>query len=128
MASMTLGQFAVWYRPSEIGDEGRVRNHRSTVKVLSPHDLPVPDDCTNLPTELALENGSVMLKRRRPRLLDWGPQRDDFSQLMLFQVLFHISGLQPYFSNIYHRHGGQWRNWIGSEMRLLQQKPPELKM
>ena len=88
MSSMTLGQFAVWYRLCRTGDEKRQRIHHDPVKVLSPEDLPVPADAINLPTELRLESGFVLQKLTKPRILSWGPRNDNFGQLMLFQVLF----------------------------------------
>ena len=86
-ASLTLGQFACWYRPARKWEENRQSRRQEDVPVVSPVDLPPPADFSVLPMEMELASGSVVKKTMSPMVLDWGPGDDNFGRLMLFQVL-----------------------------------------
>ena len=85
-ASLTLGQFACWYRPARKVEENRQTRQQEDVPVISPADLPPPPDFSVLPLEIKLSNGTTMKKMMSPMVLDWGPSDNDFSRVMLFQV------------------------------------------
>ena len=84
--SLTLGQFACWYRQEKRGEELAEIKDRNRVPVITPADLPPPAAFEVLPVRLELTSGYVMRRTRQPAVLNWGPGDSNFARLALFQV------------------------------------------
>ena len=67
-------------------EHSQPRDH-ADVPVITPADFPPPMEFTVLPIKMELTNGVIVKKMVRPVVLNWGPQDNYFSRLMLFQVV-----------------------------------------
>ena len=86
-SALTLGQFACWYRPQKKEEEQSQHRDHEDVPVVTPADFPPLMEFTVLPIMMELTSGVVVKKMMRPVVLNWGPQDNNFSRLMLFQVV-----------------------------------------
>ena len=93
--SLTLGQFACWYRPEEKKEGLRQSQDYDNVPVITPADLPPPAEFAVLPVRLELTSGYVMRRTRQPAVLNWGPGDSNFARLALFQVNVSLLFTQP---------------------------------
>ena len=94
-AAMTLCQFLMWYREMRRGQEDAQPRHQGLPKVvvtavdLTPQPAPPP-----LPLRLHLQDGTVMVKRRKPCPVNWAPL-GAHSDIVMFKVLSHFLKFLP---------------------------------
>ena len=83
----------MWYGEGIEGTDSRVG-------IVTHPDFTAPATCIWLPSTFILQNSQVMVLRKTPRVVDWGP-KGDHADLVMFKVPTSLFFLTSFMSTLW---------------------------